>query len=125
MKRALLVIVAAMMLLVSGNGCARVGCKSCGVGGEGRGGKVGCGAFQSIRNFHTVNSFQNIRSDLRPRRYGGWQCDTCGGAPQQAQAQGSRPTYAQGPPTATYAYPYYTTRGPRDFLVDNPPTIGR
>ena len=24
----------------------------------------------------------------------------------------------------TYAYPYYTTRGPRDFLMDNPPTIG-
>ncbi len=23
------------------------------------------------------------------------------------------------------AYPYYTTRGPRDFLVNNPPTIGR
>ncbi len=24
----------------------------------------------------------------------------------------------------TYAYPYYTTRGPRDFLMDNPPSIG-
>ena len=24
-----------------------------------------------------------------------------------------------------YAYPYYTTRGPRDFLRDNPPSIGR
>jgi len=23
-----------------------------------------------------------------------------------------------------YAYPYYTIRGPRDFLVDNPPSIG-
>jgi hypothetical protein len=31
----------------------------------------------------------------------------------------------QGPPTAQVAYPYYTTRGPRDFLLDNPPTIGR
>lgn len=28
-------------------------------------------------------------------------------------------------PTAQVAYPYYTTRGPRDFLMDNPPTIGR
>jgi hypothetical protein len=28
------------------------------------------------------------------------------------------------PPSATYAYPYYTVRGPRDFLLDNPPTIG-
>jgi hypothetical protein len=36
-------------------------------------------------------------------------------------------TFETGPaPTApTYAYPYYTTRGPRDFLMDKPPTIGR
>lgn len=30
-----------------------------------------------------------------------------------------------GAPTAAVAYPYYTNRGPRDFLVNNPPTIGR
>jgi hypothetical protein len=29
-----------------------------------------------------------------------------------------------GPPTAAYAYPYYTTRGPRDFFLNNPSTIG-
>lgn len=29
-----------------------------------------------------------------------------------------------GPGAAQVAYPYYTTRGPRDFLVNNPPTIG-
>jgi hypothetical protein len=29
-----------------------------------------------------------------------------------------------GPPTGTYAYPYYTTRAPRDFLLNNPPSIG-
>jgi len=28
-----------------------------------------------------------------------------------------------GPPT-NIPYPYYTLRGPRDFLVDNPPSIG-
>jgi hypothetical protein len=33
-------------------------------------------------------------------------------------------TGPQGPSTAQVAYPYYTTRGPRDFLVDNPPSIG-
>jgi hypothetical protein len=26
---------------------------------------------------------------------------------------------------AAVGYPYYTTRGPRDFLLDNPPSIGR
>jgi hypothetical protein len=30
----------------------------------------------------------------------------------------------QGPPTAGVAYPYYTNRGPRDFLDPNPPSIG-
>ncbi len=30
----------------------------------------------------------------------------------------------QGGMTPTVAYPYYTTRGPRDFLQRNPPSIG-
>lgn len=30
-----------------------------------------------------------------------------------------------GVPAPSVAYPYYTVRGPRDFLVNNPPTIGR
>jgi hypothetical protein len=29
-----------------------------------------------------------------------------------------------GPPVGQTAYPYYTTRGPRDFLMCNPPSIG-
>ena len=29
-----------------------------------------------------------------------------------------------GPPTGMVAYPYYTTRGPRDFLAKNPTSIG-
>jgi hypothetical protein len=29
-----------------------------------------------------------------------------------------------GPPTAANAYPYYTTRGPRDFLLSNPAPLG-
>ena len=29
-----------------------------------------------------------------------------------------------GPPTAGVTYPYYTTRGPRDFLAKNPRGIG-
>jgi hypothetical protein len=33
-------------------------------------------------------------------------------------------TTPAGPPTGTVAYPYYTTRGPRDFLAKKPPSIG-
>ena len=32
--------------------------------------------------------------------------------------------YVSGPPVAQVAYPYYTLRGPRDFLDRNPPSIG-
>ena len=34
------------------------------------------------------------------------------------------PTEPAGGPVGQTAYPYYTLRGPRDFLVDNPPSIG-
>ena len=30
-----------------------------------------------------------------------------------------------GVASATVGYPYYTSRGPRDFLANNPPSIGR
>jgi hypothetical protein len=36
---------------------------------------------------------------------------------------GSEPP-AGGPPVGTVGYPYYTVRGPRDFLRDQPATIG-
>jgi hypothetical protein len=37
---------------------------------------------------------------------------------------GAYPGPADGPPTPTVAYPYYTTRGPRDFFLDDPASIG-
>lgn len=33
-------------------------------------------------------------------------------------------TCPPGPPTGAVAYPYYTTRGPRDFLAKKPTSIG-
>jgi hypothetical protein len=32
--------------------------------------------------------------------------------------------FAPGPPTGAITYPYYTTRGPRDFLAQKPESIG-
>lgn len=37
---------------------------------------------------------------------------------------GAMPGPAAGPAQPTVTYPYYTTRGPRDFLNPNPPSIG-
>ena len=36
----------------------------------------------------------------------------------------TNPARGQSGQAPSYAYPYYTTRGPRDFLRDNPPSIG-
>lgn len=47
----------------------------------------------------------------------GSMCPNAGGYPEY-------PAFNQGPPVGQVAYPYYTVRGPRDFLRDNPPTIG-
>ena len=49
-------------------------------------------------------------------------------AQQVMQAQAMAPAnpmmQQSGPATAAYAYPYYTVRGPRDFFMKNPPSIG-
>ena len=67
---------------------------------------------------------------------GGGGCASCGGGRGYAGRGGAHPPgcdvaneeasamYAGGPPTGAVAYPYYTTRGPRDFLASNPPSIG-
>lgn len=57
---------------------------------------------------------------------GGGGCSSCGYAahgPQQ-MANGPEYGYAQGPPSAGVTYPYYTNRGPRDFLAARPRNIG-
>ena len=37
---------------------------------------------------------------------------------------GQHPGPADGPASPTITYPYYTTRAPRDYFLDNPPSIG-
>ncbi len=37
---------------------------------------------------------------------------------------GGQDVFADGPPSGQVAYPYYTNRGPRDFLARNPQSIG-
>lgn len=74
----------------------------CGRGGCGHSGKL-CGACNMIRSLSGLGS---------GNPYGG-------AIPHTAQQPG------QSGIAPSYAYPYYTTRGPRDFLRDNPPSIGR
>lgn len=46
-------------------------------------------------------------------------CDSCGGG-----GYGGPEMVNSGPPVGASTYPYYTTRGPRDYLARNPRSIG-
>ena len=46
----------------------------------------------------------------------------CGG--RCGLGHGGQPAYNPGPPIGQVAYPYYTTRSPRDFLQRVPTPIG-
>jgi len=123
-------------------------CQECPPGGSCQGG--GGGLFGRLSNCHSGRTgcvpgpigWQqgglNYSSHLGP--HGG-----TAGHPHSGHGPGPGPGYAgggypngmggphgyQGPPinpgqpSAQVAYPYYTHRGPRDFLLDNPPSIGR
>ena len=43
---------------------------------------------------------------------------------RQRRDSGEEYEFAAGPPTGATTYPYYTNRGPRDFLARNPRDIG-
>ena len=112
---------AALLLIAAVTGCGhmnlahRHGCDSCqahgrhgghhaggghhGAGGHGAGGHVGGGHYGPHGGAHGTPGFPHHH---QTREYTG----------------------PQGPSTAQVGYPYYTTRGPRDFFVDNPPSIG-
>ncbi len=61
---------------------------------------------------------------LAERIASGCCCGPCGGICPNAGGYPEGTTFNQGPPVGQVAYPYYTVRGPRDFLRDNPPSIG-
>jgi len=112
----------------SGGGLFGGGCLSgkCGLGGGGCGlGGGGCALKGKLGGGGCA---------LKGKLGGGCGAGGCGlggkllGAGQHPYG-GAIPHTAQAPGVGTgmapaYAYPYYTTRGPRDFLMKKPPSIG-
>lgn len=87
----------------------------CGVGGCGMGGRL-CGNCGGLGGGALAGGLSSLRLKNRAAAnhpYGGQ-------SPHTPPSQG--PHGAMAP---TYGYPYYTTRGPRDFLMSNPPSLGR
>jgi hypothetical protein len=83
-------------------GGAYGGCGSCGNCGFGAGGAGGAGRMHAHHRAQGPTRVAHL-----PHGY------------MQEQMDGR-----DAPPSGTYAYPYYTLRAPRDFLLNNPPTIG-
>jgi hypothetical protein len=125
MKRAILLLSAVVLLAglsgcaaqrgsrpskCTGGSCAQApeNCQACAQVSE------NCQACdQASENCQSCENFDNGGDPgrLRCRDCGGRGCGRCRAA-------------ESGPPTGTVTYPYYTTRGPRDFLAKNPRSIG-
>ncbi|TWT37242.1 hypothetical protein KOR34_21890 [Posidoniimonas corsicana] len=82
-------------------GCSAGGCGAC---RGGRGCNGGCGGCGCCNGNGLINK-------------------AVSGVLDCAQTDASY-NFNPGPAAAQVAYPYYTTRGPRDFLMANPPSIG-
>ena len=92
-----------------GRGCGIHGCAARKAAGGGCGHR-GCGAKGKL-----------CASCIKAAHAAGLAHPYGGGIPHTNPAAGQQPQSGIAP---QYAYPYYTTRGPRDFLRDNPPSIG-
>ncbi len=111
MKRALLALVA-VVWIAAGTGCHW---QNAGLQGEQQGGG-GYGACSSCGG----------------EQYAGGVCSSCGGSTisgdffstRRARKAEAEAMEAAGPPTGATGYPYYTTRGPRDYFTKEPMSIG-
>jgi hypothetical protein len=101
-----------------GGGCCLTGSHSGGCGGHCNGqcgqGDCGCGHAGGTHGRDCAGCGQRGLLESLWGRHSGCCCDDAGPVAQ-----------APPPPSAGYvAYPYYTNRGPRDFLQGNPQSIG-
>jgi hypothetical protein len=118
MKRAILPLLTVVALVAFGGCAAECGrraapcsCDNCAQAAEDN---ASCG--QSCDNANDPNTCKDpARRHL---------CRFCRGRGCQECCQEACPAAAPGPPAGTITYPYYTVRGPRDFLAKNPPSIG-
>ncbi len=101
------------------NGCGALGAVGSGWNGWGAWGgwQGGCAGNQAIGGLPTGAD-------------GNCGCANCVAArnakrhQHQARARAAGGDEYGGPPSGQVSYPYYTNRGPRDFLAKNPPSIG-
>jgi hypothetical protein len=139
MKRATFALLA-LVCLAGSSGCCCMdrlfcwGCRGpCAYGNEGPcyggdcggGGCSDCGGY-SGKSGGSAGGYAEERGGPMPAEAVAARRRPAQGHPHAYQRRNSGGEYefAAGPPTGATSYPYYTTRGPRDFLARNPRSIG-
>ena len=124
MKRALLALAAIGLFAATGCQSLNHNCNTCdGVATHGGGAGVGAGGGGGAGGHFAGGMHGGAGTNwaqAHPHHAGGADHIPYRGHHHHLQTMAG----PAGPPTASVAYPYYTTRGPRDFLLANPPSIG-
>ena len=103
-----------------GQGCGGGGCSDCGMAG-------GSVTEQGYADGGTPDEYQSFGPGSYAQKPGHpGKNHPAEGHPMvhQRRNAGGQYEFAAGPPTGGVSYPYYTNRGPRDFLARNPRSIG-
>jgi hypothetical protein len=139
MKRAIFAMLAVAVLATSSGCCCfeRLFCCGwggcCGYGHEGPCGSCDGGCYDCGMAGGTVTEGGYAEGGYGPGGPGGAATarrqpkhHPAAGHPlvHQRRNAGGEYEFAAGPPTGAVTYPYYTTRGPRDYLAKNPRGIG-
>jgi hypothetical protein len=84
---------------------------------------MGGSCAQAPENCQCCNDPGDPNDPGHCRLFGDHSCPLCNHQCPLAGGRGEE-VANDGPPTGAITYPYYTTRGPRDFLAKDPPSIG-
>lgn len=104
--------------------CSGGSCENCGGAGCENCGPAGCQSDSSVACESCGGAGCEACNGVACGRCGRPRAAACGFPGRIGSAGREADQFTPGPPTGTITYPYYTNRGPRDFLAKNPPSIG-
>ena len=124
--RSMVLLLSFCLIACSAIGCASTGCGTNSCSGCGTFQDAGCGCGTANADCGCNGMTANCGCDNNSGIFGNRAAAR--GAGRFGRRSGVPYTetgMANGPASPHVGYPYYTNRGPRDFLVANPPSIGR
>jgi len=110
---------------ICGDACCGGGGSSGGLLGEIAGGGIGAGGMGLGGGIHPGAAAGGLAARLQAPSAGAPRISGNFNWRQRHETKHAMMAAEPGSQSAAYTYPYYTTRGPRDFFMDNPPPLGR